>query len=592
MRTMINFKTKKEINTMSSDELTGAEIFVKCLMEEKVEYIFGYPGGAVIGVYDAMHDMSHIQHILTRHEQGAVHAAEGYAKATGQVGVVLVTSGPGATNTVTGIADAYMDSVPIVVFTGQVATHLIGNDAFQEADIVGITRSITKHNFLVKDVRDLAWTIKAAFHIASTGKPGPVVVDMPKDVMASRTAFNYPKEIKLRGYHPFYFGHIGQINKAVEIINSSKKPVLYVGGGAINSNASREVYNLAKKLNAPVAMTLMGLGAFPTDDELSMGMLGMHGTWYSNIAVDQCDCLIAIGSRFDDRVTGNPQRFSPNSKKIHIDIDPSAISKNVKVDVPIVGDVRHVLERLIPLVQPLDTMEWLKQIRDWEKEHPLRYENGDQIRAQYVIQKIYELTNGEAVVTADVGQNQMWTAQFYKFKNPRSSITSGGLGTMGFSFPAAIGAAFGVKDRPIFSINGDGGIQMNIQELTTAVGNKLPIKIVILDNGYLGMVRQWQDMFYKKRYSHVSLGTNPDFAKIADAFGAKGFVTDKTDEVEPILREALKINDRPVLIDFKTVEEDNVFPMIPAGTGVEQMLDYPKSVNELKTTKDRVEATK
>ncbi len=577
---------------MSTSEITGAEIFVKCLIEENVEYMFGYPGGAVIGVYDAMHDMSHIKHILTRHEQGAVHAAEGYAKATGKVGVVVVTSGPGATNTVTGIADAYMDSVPIVVFTGQVATHLIGNDAFQEADIIGITRSVTKHNFLVKDVHELAWTIKAAFHIAATGRPGPVVVDMPKDVMASRAPFVYPKEIKLRGYNPFYFAHMGQINKAVEIINSSKKPVLYVGGGVVNSNASKELYNFAKKLNAPVAMTLMGLGAFPGDDELSMGMLGMHGTWYSNVAVDQCDCLIAIGSRFDDRVTGNPKTFSPNSKKIHIDIDPSTISKNVKVDVPIVGDVRHVLERLIPLVHTLDTKEWLDQIKGWAEEHPLRYENGDKIRAQYVIEKIYEMTNGEAIVTYDVGQNQMWTAQFYKFKNSRSSITSGGLGTMGFSFPASIGAAFGVKDRPVFSINGDGGIQMNIQELATAVGNKLPIKIVILDNGYLGMVRQWQDMFYKKRYSHVSLGANPDFAKVAEAFGAKGFMSAKTDEVVPILKEALKINDRPVLIDFKTTEEDNVFPMIPAGTSVAQIVDYPKSVKELKMTKLQPEVVK
>lgn len=577
---------------MSTNEFTGAEIFVKCLMEENVEYIFGYPGGAVIGVYDAMHDMSNIKHILTRHEQGAVHAAEGYAKATGKVGVVVVTSGPGATNTVTGIADAYMDSVPIVVFTGQVATHLIGNDAFQEADIIGITRSITKHNFLVKDVRDLAWTIKAAFHIAFTGKPGPVVVDMPKDVMASRSTFIYPKETKLRGYHPLYFGHMGQINKAVEIINSSRKPVLYVGGGVINSNASKEVYNFAKKLNAPVTMTLMGLGAFPADDELSMGMLGMHGTWYSNVAVDQCDCLIAIGARFDDRVTGNTQLFSPNSKKIHIDIDPSAISKNIKVDVPIVGDVRHVLERLVPLVQPLDTKEWLGQIREWAEEHPLRYENGDQIRAQYVIEKIFELTNGEAVITMDVGQNQMWTAQFYRFKNPRSNITSGGLGTMGFSFPASIGAAFGVKDRPIFSINGDGGIQMNIQELATAAWNKLPIKIVILNNGYLGMVRQWQDMFYKKRYSHVTLGSNPNFVKLAEAFGAAGFSSDKTDEVIPILKEAMKINDRPVLMDFKTIEEDNVFPMIPGGGTVAQIMDYPKSVKELKMAKSQMEAVK
>ncbi len=577
---------------MSTNEITGAEIFVRCLMEENVEYIFGYPGGAVIGVYDAMHDMSNIKHILTRHEQGAVHAAEGYAKATGKVGVVIVTSGPGATNTVTGIADAHMDSVPLVVFTGQVATNLIGNDAFQEADIIGITRSITKHNFLVTDVRDLAWTIKAAFYIASTGRPGPVVVDMPKDVMASTASFSYPKEVKLRGYRPFYFGHMGQINKAVEIINSSKKPVLYVGGGVINSNAAKEVYNLAKKLNAPVAMTLMGLGSVPGDDRLSLGMLGMHGTWFSNMAVDQCYCLIAIGARFDDRVTGNPQMFSPKSRKIHIDIDPSQISKNVKVDVPIVGDVRHVLERLTPLVQPLETTQWLAQIDEWKKEHPLRYENGPEIRAQYVIEKIYELTDGQAVVTADVGQNQMWAAQFYGFTNPRSFLTSGGLGTMGFSFPAAIGAAFGVTDRPVFSINGDGGIQMNIQELTTAVGNNLPIKIIVLDNGYLGMVRQWQDLFYKKRYSHVSLGSNPDFAKIADAFGAKGFVTDKTAEVVPILKEALKINDRPVLIDFKTTTEDNVFPMIPSGKTVAQMIDYPKSVEELKMSKSRVEASK
>ena len=578
---------------MSTNEITGAEIFVRCLIEENVEYIFGYPGGAVIGVYDAMHDMSNIKHILTRHEQGAVHAAEGYAKATGKVGVVVVTSGPGATNTVTGIADAHMDSVPLVVFTGQVATHLIGNDAFQEADIVGITRSITKHNFLVKDVRELAWTIKAAFHIASTGRPGPVLVDMPKDVMAASAPFIYPKEIKLRGYHPFYFGHMGQINKAVEIINSSKKPVLYVGGGVVNSNASKELYNLAKKLNAPVAMTLMGLGAFPGDDELSMGMLGMHGTWYSNIAVDQCDCLIAVGPRFDDRVTGNPQFFSPNSKKIHIDIDPSAISKNVKVDVPIVGDVRHVLERLIPLVQPLDTEEWLAQINGWKSEHPLRYENGDKIRAQYVIEKIYEVTKGEAIITVDVGQNQMWTAQFYKFKYPRTNITSGGLGTMGFSFPASIGAAFGVKDKTVFSINGDGGIQMNIQELATAAWHKLPIKIVILNNGFLGMVRQWQDLFYKKRYSSTSLGlSNPDFVKLAESFGAAGFTADKSDQVVPVLREAMKINDRPVLIDFKTTHEDNVYPMIPGGGTVSQIMDYPKSVHELKLAKSRAEAVK
>jgi len=578
---------------MSGAEMTGSEILVRCLIEEKVEHVFGYPGGAVIGTYDALHDISSIKHILTRHEQGAVHAAEGYAKATGKVGVVIVTSGPGATNTVTGIADAYMDSVPIVVFTGQVASYMIGNDAFQEADIVGITRSITKHNFLVKDVKDLAWSIKAAFHLATTGRPGPVLVDLPKDVMAATAPFVYPKEIKLRGYHPYYFGHMGQINKAVEIINSCQKPVIYAGGGVISSNASKELYNFAKKLNAPVTMTLMGLGAFPGDDRLSLGMLGMHGTWYANHAVNDCDCLIAIGARFDDRVTGNTTHFSPNSRKIHIDIDPSAISKNVKVDVPIVGDVRHVLERLTPLVKSLDTSAWLNQIDEWKAEHPLRYENGDEIRAQYVIEKIYELTEGNAIITTDVGQNQMWTAQFYKFKYPRTLITSGGLGTMGFSFPASIGAAFGVKDRPIFSINGDGGIQMNIQELATAAWNKLPIKIVILDNSYLGMVRQWQELFWRKRYSNTFLGlSNPDFVKLAEAFGAVGFRSEKTEQVQGILEEALKINDRPVLIDFKTTLEDNVYPMIPAGGTVAQMMDYPKSVHELSQIQSNVEAVK
>jgi acetolactate synthase-1/2/3 large subunit len=562
--------------------LTGAEIFVRSLIEENVECVFGYPGGAVIGIYDALYDISHIRHILTRHEQGAVHAAEGYAKAGGKPGVVLVTSGPGATNTVTGIADAYMDSVPIVVFTGQVPTKLIGNDAFQEADIVGITRPITKHNFLVTRVEELAWTIKAAFHIATTGRPGPVLVDLPKDVLASKTTFDYPAEIKFRGYNPVYSAHMGQIRRAAEIINSSKRPVVYSGGGVILGNASEELRRFVRKLNAPITTTLMGQGAYPEDDPLSLGMLGMHGTWYANMAVYECDCLIAIGARFDDRVTGDVTQFAPKARKIHIDIDPSAISRNVKVDVPIVGDVKDALNKLIPLVKPLDLREWLDQIEVWKREHPLRYVNGRKIRAQYVIEKLREITGGNAVITTDVGQNQMWTAQFFKFIHPRTHLTSGGLGTMGFSFPAAIGASFAVRDKYIISINGDGGFQMNMQELATVSANRLPIKIIILNNGYLGMVRQWQELFWRKRYSEVLLDkSNPDFVKVAEAFGIPAFRATLTEEVEPVLKKAFSI-DGPVLVEFRTVLEENVYPMIPSGGSVKDMIDYqpPKNIDE------------
>lgn len=556
------------------ETMTGAEIFVRSLVEEGVEILFGYPGGVVIGIYDVLHDLTHIKHILTRHEQGATHAAEGYAKATGKPGVVLVTSGPGATNTVTGIADAYMDSVPIVVFTGQVPTSLIGNDAFQEADIVGITRPITKHNFLVKDVNDLARTVKSAFYLATTGRPGPVLVDLPKDVLAAKAVFEYPKTISLRTYNPTVEGNIRQIKKAVEIINSAKRPVLYVGGGVISSNASAEVRALAEKLRAPVTTTLHGLGAFPEDNKLSLGMLGMHGTYYANMAVNHCDLLLAIGARFDDRVTGKVEAFARNAKKIHIDVDPSAISKNVLVDVPIVGDAKNILKHIIENVKHLDTKEWLGMIDQWKADHPLRYKHDNSLRAQHVVHTLGEITNGEAIVVADVGQSQMWTAQFFKWKHPRTCITSGGLGTMGFSLPAAMGVAFGRKDLPIFCIMGDGGIQMNIQEMGTIAANKIPLKIFVMNNGYLGMVRQWQELFWKKRYSQTQI-TSPDLVKLADAYGIKGIRVTSPTDVKQAIETALKHNDGAILVEFVVVKEENVYPMIPAGQTVNEIIDGP-----------------
>lgn len=557
--------------------ITGAEIFVRSLIEEKVDVVFGYPGGAVIGIYDALHDISDIKHILTRHEQGAVHAAEGYAKASGRPGVALVTSGPGATNTVTGIADAYMDSIPIVVFTGQVALKLIGNDAFQEADIVGITRPITKHNYLVRDVNELAATIKEAFYVATTGRPGPVLVDLPKDVMAAKTYFNYPKAVKLRSYQPHVEGHQKQLNKAVELISKAKRPVLYVGGGAILSNAAEELKKFAHKTRIPVTTTLHGLGAFPESDELSLGMLGMHGTWYSNTAVHYSDLLIAVGARFDDRVTGKTDAFAPEAKKIHIDVDPSNISKNVKVDVPIVGDVKKVLQQLLPSVNQLETKDWIQTIKTWKEEHPLRYKSGKNIRMQSVIRKISELTKGNAVMVSDVGQHQMWMAQFFTYMHPRTHLTSGGLGTMGFSLPAAMGASFARKDFPIISISGDGGIQMNIQELATIRENNLPIKIIILNNGYLGMVRQWQELFWRKRYSHVEM-FGPDFVKVAEAYGIPGYRATTSDEVEGVVKKMLS-TEGPVLVEFKVVKEDNVYPMIPAGQTYNEIMDVPDSAS-------------
>src|SRR3989339_1090995 len=559
----------------SGQVLTGADIFFECLRQEKVEYVFGYPGGAVLKIYEHLYDVDFLKHILVRHEQGAVHAAEGYAKASGKVGVVLVTSGPGATNTVTGIADAYMDSIPVVVFTGQVPTKLIGNDAFQEADIMGITRPITKHNFLVRDVKELAETIRKAFFIASTGRPGPVLVDLPKDVINSVCEFEYPEKVEIRGYKPTFIGHQIQIKKAAEMLKKAKRPLLYVGGGVIMSGGTRELALLAKENNLPVTMTLQGLGAFPGTDDLSLGMLGMHGTYWANQAVTNCDLLISLGARFDDRVTGKVETFSLKSFKIHVDVDPTAIDKNVIVDLPIVGDVKHILAELASEIPtPPDTSDWLAQINELREECPLVYEDNDgRLRTEFVIEKIYEKKKGEAVIVTDVGQHQMWTAQFYRYNHPRSNLTSGGLGTMGFSVPAAIGASFGIKDRPIISISGDGGFQMNIQELITAVAYKLPIKFIVINNSFLGMVRQWQELFHAEKYSFTDLGdSNPDFCKVGEAFGLKSYSTTKPEDVDPILEEAFSINDGPVLIEFKVEKEDMVFPIIPSGATLKEMM--------------------
>ena len=555
--------------------LTGADIFFESLREEGVEKIFGYPGGATIKIYEKLYDIDFLEHILTRHEQGATHAAEGYARVTGKVGVVLVTSGPGATNTVTGIADAYMDSIPIVVFTGQVPSHLIGNDAFQEADIVGITRPITKHNFLVRDVKDIASTIKKAFYIASTGRPGPVLVDLPKDLIAAECEYNYPDEVEIRGYKPTLKGHKNQIKKAADFIRKAKRPLLYVGGGVVMADASKELTEFARKNNIPVTNTLLGLGSFPGTDPQFLGMLGMHGTYYANQAVNHCDVLIAVGARFDDRVTGNTDTFAADAYKIHIDIDPTAIDKNVLVDLPIVGNAKEIMTGLLAeLSNKRSEDEWWKQIDEWKKTCPLEYKRPDnQLRTQFVIEKISEKTKGEAIIVSDVGQHQMWVAQYYKFNHPRSHVSSGGLGTMGFSVPASLGAAFGVKDRPIVSINGDGGFQMNLQELITATHHKLPIKFFIMNNGFLGMVRQWQELFHEEKYSFTDLrDSNPDFIALGKAFGIESISTQDPEEVDEILDKAFAINDRPVLVEFRVAKEDLVFPMVPSGASISDMI--------------------
>jgi acetolactate synthase-1/2/3 large subunit len=579
---------------MSNKQLTGAEIFIECLKREKVDTIFAYPGGVVLKIFDVLYEQKDIRYILPRHEQGAVHAADGYARSTGKVGVALVTSGPGATNTVTGLATAHMDSIPLVVFTGQVPTALIGNDAFQEADIVGITRPCTKYNYLVKDVKDLAQTVKEAFYIAASGRPGPVLVDLPRDVVTTKAEFHYPEKVKIRSYNPTVTGNKWQIKQAAEAIAAAKKPVAYIGGGVILSGAAEEIREFGEITKIPVTHTLMGIGGFPGTHPLSLGMLGMHGTYYANMAIHNSDLIVAIGARFDDRVTGKVEGFAPEAKIIHIDVDPTSIRKNVRVDIPVVGDVKHVMvdlnKELRAVKEPWEAIRksWLKQIETWREERPLSYEFDDEvIKPQYVVEKLYEVTGGDAIIVTDVGQHQMWTAQFYKFDKPRTLLTSGGLGTMGYGFPAAIGAKVAHPEKQVFSISGDGSIQMNIQELATAVENNIPVKVAILNNRYLGMVRQWQELFYQERYSSVDLGSTPDFVKVAEAYGAVGLRATKPSEVVPVLKEAMK-SKRPVFMDFVVARYEKVFPMVPAGASINEMIfgeEKRKTERKLKAVK-------
>ena len=578
---------------MSDKQITGAEIFLECLKREKVDTLFCYPGGVVLKIFDVLYEQKDIRLILPRHEQGGVHMADGYARSTGKVGVALVTSGPGATNVVTGLATAYMDSIPIVVFTGQVPTALIGNDAFQEADIVGITRPCTKYNYLVKDVEDIAKTIKEAFYLAASGRPGPVLVDLPRDVVTNKAEFHYPEKAEIRSYNPTLFGNKWQIKQAAEAIAKAKKPVAYIGGGVVSSNAAPEILEFAETTRIPVTMTLMGLGGFPGTHPLSLGMLGMHGTYYANMSIHNSDLIVAIGARFDDRVTGKVEAFAPEAKIIHIDIDPTSIRKNVRVDIPIVGDVKNVMvdlnKELRAIKEPWDAIRksWLKQIDAWREERPLTYEHSDEIiKPQFVVEKIYEVTKGDAILVTDVGQHQMWAAQFYKIDRPRAWLSSGGLGTMGYGFPAAIGAKIAHPDKTVISISGDGSIQMNIQELATVVENHIPVKVAILNNRYLGMVRQWQELFYAERYSSTDLGSTPDFVKLAEAYGAVGLRAEKPSEVVPVLKEALKIK-RPVFMDFVIDRYEKVFPMVPAGAAIHEMIfgEEKKAEKKLKAVK-------
>ncbi len=568
--------TQKPNKATPKTEMTGGEILLTTLSDIGVEVIFGYPGGVVLGLYDSIFKLTDKpRHILVRHEQGGTHAADGYARATGKVGVVLATSGPGATNTVTGIATAYMDSIPMVIFTGQVSSEMIGNDAFQEADIVGITRPITKHSYLVMDPGDVESVIHDAFHIASTGRPGPVLIDLPKNTLNGKGVYTGSYKVAIKSYKPSKSGNHPKVAKAAELLNNAKRPLIYAGGGIIQGEASKELTALAKKSGIPVTTTLMGLGCFPETDPQSLGMLGMHGTWCANMAISECDVLLAVGARFDDRVTGNLDGFSQHSKKIHIDIDPSSISKNVAIEVPIVGHVKNILPDLTKLVKKTKIDDWKATIKNWQTVHPLRYKKQKgAIMPQFLIEKISEITKGEAIIATDVGQHQMWVAQLYKFNHPRSMLTSGGLGTMGYGFPAAMGAAVGCPERDVVCISGDGGFQMTAFELATAVEHKIPVKVIILNNGYLGMVRQWQELFFGGRYSHSHLaGGNPDFVKLAESYGAVGMRTDKEEELVPLLKKCMAIKHKPVIFDVLVKQEENVYPMVPAGAALQDMVD-------------------
>ncbi len=557
---------------MTKPKMSGAKAVIESLYREKVEVIFGYPGGAVLPLYDELYDAD-IRHILVRHEQAAAHAADGYARATGKAGVCLATSGPGATNLVTGIATAYMDSVPIIAITGQVPRPLIGYDAFQEANITGITLPITKHNYLVQDAKDIPTIFKEAFYIAQTGRPGPVLIDIPKDAQNEIIEFEYPQEVKLRGYKPTYAGNEQQIKKAASLILKAEKPVFYVGGGVIISNATEELRMLAESIMAPVTTTLMGMGAFPSNHPLSLGMLGMHGTRYANYAIQESDLIIAVGVRFDDRVTGKISAFAPNAKIIHIDIDPAEIGKNVRVDVPIVGDAKNILKTLLKYVkqEQVKTGAWTKKIAAWKKEYPLIYKKDALLRPQFVVEQISEVCP-DAIIVTEVGQNQMWAAQFFDFKNPRTFISSGGLGTMGYGFPASMGAKVGMPESTVIDIAGDGSFQMNSQELATVVQNDIPVIVAILNNGFLGMVRQWQELFFSRRYSSTSLEGSVDFVKLAQAYGALGLRATKKSEVKDVIEQAVKA-ERPTIIDFVVEREENVSPMVPAGAAINEIID-------------------
>lgn len=561
-------------------ELTGAEIIIECLKAEDIDYVFGYPGGAVLHIYDAFYKQEDVQHILVRHEQGATHAADGYARATGKPGVVLVTSGPGATNAVTGIATAYMDSIPMIVITGQVPKHLIGNDAFQEVDSVGITRPIVKHNFLINDVKDIAATFKKAFFVATTGRPGPVVIDIPKDITADKIGFEYPAEIAMRSYNPVAIDHSSEVERAVELISHAERPIIYTGGGVVIGNGSEQLRTFTRQLGYPITQTLMGLGAFPASDPLSVGMLGMHGTYEANMSMHHCDVLIAIGARFDDRVTGNLEKFCPDAKIIHIDIDPASISKNVKVDIPIVGEVTRVLDALNASLEkapkPTNTdaiTKWWSQINEWRAQDCLKYDTtSGTIKPQFVLEELYKVTKGDAFVTSDVGQHQMFAAQYYGFDKPRRWINSGGLGTMGFGLPAAMGVQLAYPDDMVACVTGESSIQMCLQELSTCKQYGLPVKIINLNNGYMGMVRQWQEFFYEKRYAMSYFDSLPDFVALTESYGHVGIKVEKPEDVRPALEEAFKQKDKLVFLDFITDKEENVYPMIPAGAGLNEMI--------------------